>query len=143
MVTEFSLMFVLQNVVYAIVFVLVVGAIKEPIRQKSMAIMIAMAGGLFAYPPYAELGFMWGAAIAVCGYFGLKSYKFIGLGWILHAIWDTLRYSQDAGLVGQAPHSSLGCAVFDPMIALWFFFGAPSVCKYARVSEAEEARAES
>lgn len=142
MLTEFSLMFVLQNVLFAIAFVLVVGAIKEPIRQKAMAIMLAMAGGMFAYPPYAELGFLWGVGIAVCGYFGLRSYKFIGIGWILHGVWDTFRYSQDAGLVGMGPHSSLGCAVFDPMIALWFFLGAPSVWKFAQQSEAEEAKAQ-
>lgn len=120
------------NGIYAILFAAVVGILKEPARQKSMAILIAMAGGLFAVEPFAELGFCFGALIAVCGYFGLKWYPSIGIGWILHACWDTVRYFNDAGLVGQEPHSSLGCAIFDPMIAVWFFFGAPSVWDHLR-----------
>ncbi len=130
--THFSFLLVVQNLGLAALFVAVVGLLKEPTRQRAMAIMVGMAGGLFATPPFAEAGFLVGAVIAACGYFGLKSYPFIGLGWLLHAAWDTFRYSQDAGLVGQPPHASLGCAVFDPMIALWFFLGAPSVWRFAR-----------
>ena len=137
MLTDLTLMFVLYNIVYAIVFIAAVSLIKEPIRQKAMAIMVAMAGGLFAVPPHAEWGFMVGAVIAVCGYFGLRFYSFIGIGWLLHAAWDTVRYHNDAGIVGQPPIASLGCAIFDPMIALWFFLGAPSIWKFARKSASD------
>ena len=122
----------------AILFATLVGALKEPVRQNAMAIMVGMAGGLFATPPHAELGFVVGSLIAVCAYFGLRSYKFIAIGWMLHAAWDTFRYSQGAGLVGQPPHASLGCAVFDPMIAVWFFLGAPSPWRPARRADSDE-----
>ena len=120
------------NLIGAIVFIALVGLLQEPVRQKTMAIMLAMAGGVFAVPPFAEWGFMLGAAIATCGYFGLRWYTFIGIGWLLHAAWDTMRYFNDAGLVGLGPESSLGCAIFDPLIALWFFLGAPSIWEFVR-----------
>ncbi len=120
------------NGIAALAFVAVVGLLKEPMRQKSMAIMVAMAGGIFAVPPYAIAGFAVGAVVAVMGYLGLRSYVFIGIGWLIHAGWDTVLHVNGHGLVGLGPASSLGCAIFDPMIALWFFMGAPTVWPFAR-----------
>lgn len=120
------------NVLAAVVFIFVIGLIKEPIRQKSMAIMLAMAGGLFAIPPLAGWGFLIGAVIAVTAYFGLRSYIFIGVGWLIHAAWDTVLHLNGIGLMGLGPESTFGCATFDPIIALWFFFGAPSIWRFTR-----------
>jgi hypothetical protein len=57
----------------------------------------------------------------------LSSYGFIGAGWLLHTGWDALHHLYGNPIVPFAPDSSLGCAICDPVIALWLFAGAPSV----------------
>jgi len=60
-------------------------------------------------------------------YKGLNSYRFIGLGWILHTGWDVMHYLYGNPIVPLVSTSSLGCAICDPFIAAWCLAGAPSV----------------
>jgi hypothetical protein len=60
-------------------------------------------------------------------YLGLSSYRAIGVAWLMHAAWDLPHH-----LVGQPiwpfmRTSSLGCMIFDSVIAVWFLAGAPSI----------------
>jgi hypothetical protein len=48
-------------------------------------------------------------------------------GWFLHTGWDVLHHLYGNPIVLCVPDSSLGCAITDPVIALWCFVGAPSV----------------
>lgn len=121
----------LINAVAAPVFIALVSLIKEPVRQRAMAVMVAMAGGLCATPPFAIGGFAVGALVAAAAYHGLRSYRFIGLGWLIHGAWDLVLHINGAGLMGLGTESTLGCAIFDPLVAVWFFFGAPSVWRFA------------
>jgi hypothetical protein len=112
----------------AIIFIILVSAIHEPARQKFMAVMIAGAGA--AYLSAFGLGyweFVFTAAVTYCAYRGLNSYSFIGLGWLLHTGWDVLHHLSGSPLLPFSATSSLGCAICDPVIALWCFAGAPSV----------------
>ena len=65
--------------------------------------------------------------ITYCAYRGLRSYGFIGVGWLLHTGWDVLHHLYGNPIVPFVPDSSLGCAICDPVIALWCFAGGPSV----------------
>ena len=67
------------------------------------------------------------AVVTYCAYRGLRSYGFIGVGWLLHTGWDVLHHLYGNPIVPFVPDSSLGCAICDPVIALWCFAGAPSV----------------
>ena len=57
---------------------------------------------------------------------GLNSYRFLGIGWLLHTGWDILHYLYGHPILPFAATSSLGCAICDPVIAIWFLMGAPT-----------------
>lgn len=65
--------------------------------------------------------------VTYCAYRGLRSYGFIGIGWLLHTGWDVLHHLYGNPIVPFVPDSSFGCAICDPVITLWCFAGAPSV----------------
>jgi hypothetical protein len=117
----------LAPVALAIVSILLLSAIKEPSRKKLMAILLGGAGA--AYLSGGGFG-LWEmafcAALTVCAYNGLGSYRFIGIGWMLHTAWDILHHLYGNPILPFDPTSSLGCAIYDPVIAVWCFAGAPS-----------------
>jgi len=73
------------------------------------------------------------AAVAggVVAYLGLRSYRFIGLAWLMHAGWDLVHHLYGNVIWPFMPTSSFGCMVFDTLIAIWFFAGAPSIITLA------------
>jgi len=115
----------------AIVFVLLMSRVKEPARRNFNAILAAgasgvyLSGGLGVWElPYAALG-------PTVAYLGLRSYGFIGLAWLMHASWDLVHHLYGNAIWPFMPTSSLGCAIFDPLIAVWFLAGAPSIFERA------------
>ena len=128
-------------VVFALISIALVSLIKEPARQKIMAWMIAGAGA--AYLSGGGFG-LWemafNALMSVIAYYGLRSYRFIGIGWLLHTGWDILHQLYGNPILPFSPTSSLGCAIYDPVIAAWFFAGAPSVWTVFRGRQVEAAR---
>ena len=120
-------------VVIAMLFILLCSLIKEPARKKFMAIFVAGAGG--AYLSGGGFG-LWEmafcGAMAICAYNGLRSYRFIGIGWLLHTAWDILHHLYGNPLLPFDATSSLGCAICDPVIAAWCFAGAPSLYQLMR-----------
>ena len=92
-----------------------------------MAIMIGGAGAAYLNGGLGPWEFAFTAVVTYCAYKGLHSYHFIGIGWLLHSGWDVMHHLYGNPIVPFAPTSSLGCAICDPVIALWCFTGAPSV----------------
>ncbi len=120
----------IMPVVIALVFIVLTSLIKEPVRQKFMAVLLAGAGG--AYLSGGGFGgweMAFCAVMAVCAYHGLRSYRFIGIGWLLHTGWDILHHLYGNPMLPFDLTSSLGCAVCDPVIAVWCFAGAPGISK--------------
>ena len=60
-------------------------------------------------------------------FLGFKSYKFIGVGWIIHTIYDWIHYKNGFPLINGVPGTAFGCAVFDIGIAIYFLFDAPNL----------------
>lgn len=117
----------LAPVAIALVFIGLASLIAEPARQKFMAVMLAGAGA--AYLSAFGMGgweFAFTTAVTYCSFRGLKSYSWIGVGWLLHTAWDVVHHLHGSPLLPFAAMSSLGCAICDPVIALWCFAGAPS-----------------
>jgi hypothetical protein len=52
---------------------------------------------------------------------GLNSWTWIGAGWLLHSAWDVVHHVMGYPLLPFAPDSSFGCALCDPVIAVWCF----------------------
>ncbi len=112
----------------AAVFVVLMSLVKEPARREYNAVLVAgasgvyMSGGLGAW----ELGYVVVAG-GVVAYLALRSHRFIGVGWLMHAAWDLVHHLRGNALWPFMPTSSFGCMIFDAVIAVWFLAGAPSV----------------
>jgi hypothetical protein len=115
-------------VLIGVLYALLMSLIREPHRRRVNAIMVAGAGA--AYLSGGGFGGWEVAYTAVATYVayrGLESWKFIGIGWLMHAGWDLLHYLKGHPILPFAHNSSLGCAICDPVIALWCLRGGPSL----------------
>jgi hypothetical protein len=110
---EFHMINAIAPVVFAIAFICISSLLREPDRRNFMAIMVGGAGA--AYLSGGGLGaweFAFTAVVTYCGYQGLRSYRFIGVGWILHTAWDlvhrftairSFRFCRSPPLAAQSP----------------------------------------
>jgi hypothetical protein len=58
---------------------------------------------------------------------GLRSYRWIGAAWLMHACWDIVHHFWGNPIWPFMPRSSFGCAIFDSLIAIWFLLDAPAL----------------
>jgi len=115
--------------VAALVFVAAMSLVPAPTRRTLNAIILAGASGV-----YLSGGFgVWELAYPIIGaamaFHGLRSYRLIGAGWLLHAAWDLAHHLWGNPIWPFMPSSAFGCLIFDAMIAPWFLAGAPSFSK--------------
>lgn len=119
---------ILGPILVGLVYIAVSSLLAEPGRQKFNAVMVAGAGA--AYISGGALG-LWELAftalVTVCAFKGLKDYRWLGVGWLLHTGWDIVHQLKGAPIIPSLSHSSSGCAICDPVIAIWMFRGAPSI----------------
>ncbi|MBW4720482.1 DUF6010 family protein [Saccharothrix obliqua] len=121
-------MTVLAPILIGLAYVLISSFIREPNRRRFNAVMVAGAGA--AYLSGGGLGgweFAFTAAVTYCAYRGLESWRFIGVGWLLHTAWDVVHHLQGNPIIPFAELSSFGCAICDPVIAVWCLLGGRSV----------------
>jgi hypothetical protein len=111
----------------AIVFILVGSLLREPTRQRFMAILVAGAGAAYLSGGLGPWEFVYIALATYVAYRGLDSYRFIGIAWVMHTAWDVVHHFYGRPIWEFAPLSSAQCAFTDAIIALWFFVGAPRV----------------
>lgn len=128
-------MIVIAPILIGCLYVLLMSLLREPVRRRFNAIMVAGAGA--AYLSGGGFGvweFAFTAAVTYCAYRGLDSYAWIGAAWLLHTAWDLLHWWRGAPIIPFASHSSLGCAICDPVIALWCLRGGGSPLSRLRVA---------
>ena len=113
-------------VIGASIFVLLMSLIREPARQRFNAILVAGAGAAYLNGGLGIWEFAYITLATFVAYKGLSSYRFIGVAWLLHTGWDIVHHLFATPIWPWLPASSAGCAVFDAVIAAWFFLGAPS-----------------
>ena len=126
-VPDFTLLSSIVAVLIAIAFIVVMSFVREPARQKINAIIIAGAGSVYWNSGLGVWEFLFGSIMLFVAFKGLKHYYFIGIGWLLHTGWDIMHHLFATPIVYLEPSSSAGCAVCDPILALWFFLGAPTI----------------
>jgi len=114
-------------IMVALVYLAVCSLFKEPNRRHFNAIMIAGAGAAYLSGGFGLWEFAFNAILTYLAFQGLRSYSFIGIGWLLHTGWDVMHHWYGNPIIPFQPTSSLGCAICDPVIALWCFAGGPSV----------------
>jgi Family of unknown function (DUF6010) len=111
----------------ALLFIGALSLVREPSRRYLSVVALASgsslyyAGGLGGWDKLFWLTVM-GFAFAGC-----RWYPAIGIGWIVHTAWDIFNFRAGHALETGVLRINLHCAIFDPIIALWFAFGAPSV----------------
>lgn len=121
-------MTIVVAVLIGVAYVVLNGLIPEPARRRFNAVMVGGAGA--AYLSGGGLGvweFVFTALVTYVAYRGLESWTFIGIAWLLHTAWDVVHHLRGEPIVPFADHSSLGCAICDPVIALWCLAGGPSL----------------
>lgn len=133
-VSEFTIVHVLTAVTIAFIYIALSSLGEETNRQKVSAIIVAGAGAVYWSGGLGIWEFVFGTIMLFVAYKGLTHYYFIGIGWLLHTGWDIVHHLYGNPIVVFDPLSSAGCAVCDPILAIWFFFKAPSVFKIFKKS---------
>jgi hypothetical protein len=123
---------IIGAILIAVLFISTSSRLKEPNRKQFMAIMIAGAGAAYLNGGLGVWEFVFTTVVTYCAYQGLRSYRFIGVGWLFHTGWDVVHHLYGNPIVPFAPTSSFGCAICDLVIAAWCFAGAPSVAELRR-----------
>ncbi len=112
----------------ALAFIAIMSLVREPARRHFNAILVAGTCGTYlsggGFGPWEML---YPALATGVVYLGLRSHRFIGLAWLLHAGWDLLHHRYGNAIWPFMPASSWGCMIFDSVIAVWFLAEAPSV----------------
>jgi Family of unknown function (DUF6010) len=117
-------------VVIAVVFILGMSRVPEPARQQFNALFVAGAGSVYFSGGFGPWEFVLPTVVTACAWFGLRWYPAIGLAWLAHTVFDVLHHLWGAPIIAMAPTSSFGCAVCDPLLAIWFFAGAPTLGRW-------------
>jgi hypothetical protein len=123
-------------VIIAGLYIVASSLIREPSRRSFNAIMLGGAGAAYLRGGFGVWEFAFTAVVTLCAFKGLQSYRFIAIGWLLHAVWDVMHHFYGNPIVPFAPSSSAGCAITDAVIAIWFFADAPSVFDLVRFPKA-------
>jgi thiamine transporter ThiT len=124
---EITIIQLIAPLVVALIFITLCSLFKEPNRRNFSALMIAGAGAAYLNGGLLGWEFVFCTVMTGVAYWGLKDYRWIGVGWLLHTAWDAVHHLYGTPIVPFVPLSSFGCAISDPIMALWYFRGAPSV----------------
>jgi hypothetical protein len=126
-------MTVVVPLLVGVLYVSLMSLVREPHRRRFNAVMVGGAGAAYLSGGglgVAELAFT--AVLAYVAFRGLESWRFIGIGWLLHTAWDVVHHLRGEPIIPFAHDSSLGCAICDPVIAVWCLAGGPSLTAAAR-----------
>ncbi len=125
---------VLRPALAALLFVLVLSRLREPMRRKINAVLVAGFSTAYIGSGLGPWELLYVVPATYVAYRALDSYRFIALGWLMHPVWDMVHHLYGFPLWPWMPTSSIGCAVFDPIVAIWAFTVANEV-DHKRVSE--------
>jgi uncharacterized protein DUF6010 len=112
-------------VLIGLAFVAVMSLVRDPASRLRLNAVVAVgaSGTYLSGGTFGAWELVACAAVFACAYRGLRSWNWVGLAWLLHTGLDVAHAVKGADLLPWAPHSSLGCALCDPVIALWCFTG--------------------
>ncbi len=126
------IMDIVGPIIAAVAFIAVMSLVHEPIRRTLNAVIVAGAGG--AYLSGGGFG-LWEVVYPVIAtpiaFFGLDSYAFTGIAWLMHSAWDIAHHVYGNPIWPFMPTSSFGCMIFDAVIAIWFIRGARPIWRVA------------
>jgi Family of unknown function (DUF6010) len=113
----------------AVAFVAVMSLVAEPTRRTLNAIILAGASGVYLSGGFGPWELIYPVIATPFAFLGLRSCRFIGVGWLIHACWDIAHHLWGNPIWPFMPSSAFGCMIFDASIAPWFLVDAPSLLK--------------
>lgn len=122
----------------AAVFVLGMSFVPEPTRRSLNTILVAGTCGVYLSGGFGLWELLYPALVTPIIFLGLRSYRYIGVAWLMHAAWDLPHHLWGNPIWPFMPASSFGCFVFDTLIAVWFLAGAPELVPFRRDRTAAE-----
>lgn len=114
-------------VLVALVLIGLISLIPEPSRQKFSAVFLAGAGAAYLSGGFGMWEFTFCAVVTALAFVGLSRYRAIAIGWLAHTVWDYFHHLYGNPIIPFEPMSSFGCAICDPVLAVWYAVGAPSI----------------
>jgi len=72
----------------ALLFVLGMSLVKDPVRKTLNAVLVAGSCGVYLSGGFGFWELLYPVIATPLVYRGLQSYRFIGLAWMMHAAWD-------------------------------------------------------
>src|ERR1700737_3964846 len=84
------IMDVVGPIFIGVLYIFACSFFKEPSRRNSNAIMIAGAGAAYLNGGLGIWEFAFTAIVTYFAFEGLRSYRFIGIGWLFHTGWDVI-----------------------------------------------------
>lgn len=109
-----------------VVFIAIMSFVPHPARRNFNAIFAAGAVGAYIGGVFGLWELIYPVLALPVVYLGLRSYRAIGVAWLMHAAWDLPHQLACRPIWPNVRTSSLGCMIFDTVIAAWFLAGAPS-----------------
>ena len=103
--------------------------LPEPTRHRLNPILVAGTAGVYISGGFGVWELLYAALATPIAYRALSSYRFVGIGWLMHAGWDLPHHFWSKPIWPFLPTSSLGCAIFDSVIAIWFLANAPMITR--------------
>jgi hypothetical protein len=101
-------------------FVAIMRKVPHPARLRFNAIFVAGAGAAYLSGGLGAWELAYTAVATVVAYRGLDSYRWIGVGWLMHTGWDIVHHLWADPILPFLADSSFGCAITDALIAIWF-----------------------
>ena len=114
-------------VLVALVLIGLMSLLPEPARQNFSAVFLAGAGAAYLSGGFGLWEFAFCTLITWLAYVGLEHYRALAIGWLAHTVWDFLHHLYGNPIIPFQANSSFGCALCDPVLALWYLMGAPSL----------------
>ena len=115
----------------ALGFILGMSLVKEPTRRHFNAIVVAGVSGAYLSGGFGLWELWYPVAGTAIAYLGLRSHRYIGLAWLMHAAWDLFHHFYGNPIWPFMPTSSFGCTIFDSVLATWFLAGASALVRRA------------
>jgi hypothetical protein len=111
----------------ALGFIAGMSFVKEPSRRLINAIVVAGASSAYLSGGFGLWELWYPIAGTTVAYMGLRSHRYIGVAWLMHAAWDLAHHLYGNPIWPFMPTSAFGCLIFDTVLATWFLAGAPSL----------------